>query len=69
MNLNHGHNVTVRIQPVGGSLVGGSGPCPVVDCAQDFSNVCPPNLVAKGKDGRYVGCLSACDASFEVSKT
>ncbi|KAK7838821.1 thaumatin-like protein 1, partial [Quercus suber] len=53
LNLNHGHNVPVRIQPVGGSLVGGSGPCPVVDCAQDFSNVCPPNLVAKGKDGRY----------------
>ena len=69
MNLNHGHNVPVRIQPVGGSLVGGSGPCPVVDCAQDFSHVCPSNLVAKGKDGRYVGCLSACDASFEVSKT
>ena len=62
LNLNHGHNVPVRIQPVGGSLVGGgTGPCPVVDCAQDFSNVCPPNLVAKGKDGRYVGCLSACD--------
>ncbi|KAM3737226.1 hypothetical protein ACB098_09G040000 [Castanea mollissima] len=62
VNLNHGYNVPVRIQPVGGSLVGDSGPCPVVDCAQDFSNVCPPNLVAKDKDGRYVGCLSACDA-------
>ena len=29
----------------------------MVDCAQDFSNVCPPNLVVKGKDGSYVGCL------------
>ncbi|KAK7831276.1 thaumatin-like protein 1 [Quercus suber] len=57
LNLNHGHNVPVRIQPVGGS-----GPCPAVDCAQDFSDVCPPNLVAKGEDGRYVGCLSSCDA-------
>ena len=63
LNLNHGHNVPVRIQPVGGSLVGGgTGPCHVVDCAQDFSNVCPPNLVVRGKDGSYVGCLSACDA-------
>ncbi|KAM4090145.1 hypothetical protein ACJW30_09G037600 [Castanea mollissima] len=52
LNLNHRHNVPVRIQPVGGSLVGGgTGPCHVVDCAQDFRNV-----------GSYVGCHSACDA-------
>jgi len=61
VSLNHGHNVPVRIQPDGGSLVGGTGPCPVVDCIQDISNVCPSTLVAKNKDGLYVGCYSACD--------
>ncbi|GMY24971.1 thaumatin-like protein 1 [Fagus crenata] len=43
-------NVSVRIQPVGGSLVDGTGPCPVVDCC------------AKDKNGQYVGCYSACGA-------
>ncbi|KAK9272073.1 hypothetical protein L1049_002442 [Liquidambar formosana] len=62
VSLNHGYNnVPVRIQPVGGSLLDGSGPCPVVDCIQDLSNVCPASLVAKNKDGAQVGCFSACD--------
>uniref|UniRef100_A0A2N9GPK8 Thaumatin-like protein n=1 Tax=Fagus sylvatica TaxID=28930 RepID=A0A2N9GPK8_FAGSY len=62
VSLNHGHNIGVRIQPIGGSLVDGTGPCPVVDCVADLSNVCPANLVATNKDGLYVGCYSACDA-------
>ncbi|KAF5477739.1 hypothetical protein F2P56_004356 [Juglans regia] len=61
VSLNHGHNLAVRIQPDGGSLLGGTGLCPVVDCIEDVSNVCPGSLVAKNKDGRYVGCYSACD--------
>ncbi|CAK7343254.1 unnamed protein product [Dovyalis caffra] len=61
VSLVHGHNIAVRIQPDGGSLVGGSGPCPVVDCIQDISNVCPAPLVAKNENGAYVGCNSACD--------
>ncbi|XP_050229052.1 thaumatin-like protein 1 [Mercurialis annua] len=61
-SLIHGHNVAVRIQPDGGSLVdGGSGPCPVVDCVKDISNVCPAPLVAYNKKGAYVGCYSPCD--------
>jgi hypothetical protein len=39
VSLVHGHNIAVRIQPDGGSLVGGSGSCPVVDCVQDISNI------------------------------
>ncbi len=62
LSLNHGQNVPVRIQPVGGSLVDGTGLCPVADCVQDFSTLCPPDLVAKDKNGQYVGCYSACDA-------
>ncbi|KAJ8754191.1 hypothetical protein K2173_002091 [Erythroxylum novogranatense] len=62
VSLTHGHNVAVRIQPDGGSLVeGGSGPCPVVDCVQNIGNICPSPLVAKNKEGQYVGCNSACD--------
>ncbi|KAK7838851.1 hypothetical protein CFP56_019027 [Quercus suber] len=33
VNLNHGHNVVVRIEPIGGTLDNGSGPCPTVECA------------------------------------
>ena len=62
VSLNHGHNVPVRIQPDDGYLVGGRAPCPVVDCVEDISNVCPNPLVATNKDGWYVGCYSACDA-------
>ena len=47
VNLKHGHNVVVRIEPIGGTLVDGSGPCPIVECVQDISNVCPSNLVAQ----------------------
>ncbi|KAJ9173857.1 hypothetical protein P3X46_016950 [Hevea brasiliensis] len=62
VSLIHGHNIAVRIQPNGGSLTeGGSGPCPVVDCIEDISNICPAPLVAKNKDGVYVGCYNACD--------
>ncbi|KAF5473710.1 hypothetical protein F2P56_005681 [Juglans regia] len=61
VSLNHGHNLPVRIQPVGGSLIDGAGSCPIVDCVEDVSNVCPGNLVATNKDGLYVGCYSACD--------
>ena len=52
----------VRIEPIGGTLVDGSGPCPIVDCVLAIRNVCPSNLVATNKDGQYVGCYSACDA-------
>ncbi|XVE76095.1 hypothetical protein DITRI_Ditri12bG0145600 [Diplodiscus trichospermus] len=62
VNLNHGFNVPVRIQPVGGSLVGGSEPCPVVDCTKDLKDVCPSLLVAQNQNGAYVGCYSPCDA-------
>ena len=33
----------VRIEPIGGTLVDGSGPCPIVDCVLAISNVCPSN--------------------------
>ncbi|KAJ9695300.1 hypothetical protein PVL29_010672 [Vitis rotundifolia] len=63
VSLNHGYNdVPVRIQPDGGTLVGGSRACPVVDCIQDLSSVCPSTLVAKNKAGWAVGCFSPCDA-------
>ncbi|KAJ0028658.1 hypothetical protein Pint_35757 [Pistacia integerrima] len=62
VSLNHGFNIPIRIQPIGGSLVDGSGPCPVVDCIQDLGNVCPAELVAKNQNGAYVGCYSACDS-------
>ncbi|XVE76094.1 hypothetical protein DITRI_Ditri12bG0145500 [Diplodiscus trichospermus] len=65
VNLNHGFNVPVRIQPVGGSLVGGSGPCPVVDCIKDLKDVCPSPLAAQNQNGVYVGCNSPCDALKE----
>ncbi|KAI4349080.1 hypothetical protein L6164_009719 [Bauhinia variegata] len=57
----HGQNIRVRLEPKGGTLVDGSGPCPVVDCARDFGDVCPPELVAANKNGVYVGCYSSCD--------
>jgi hypothetical protein len=44
-----------------GSLLGGAGPCPVVDCIEAISDMCPSPLVAQNSDGRYVGCYSACD--------
>ncbi|KAH1039616.1 hypothetical protein J1N35_041359 [Gossypium stocksii] len=62
VSLNHGFNVPVRIQPIGGTLVGGSGVCPVVDCIKDMGDVCPPSLVAINKNRAYVGCNSPCDA-------
>ncbi|OMO73741.1 Thaumatin [Corchorus olitorius] len=63
VSLNHGFNVPVRIQPVGGSLVGGgSGPCPVVDCIKDLKDVCDAQLAAGNINGSYVGCNSPCDA-------
>lgn len=62
VSLVHGQNLKVRIQPNGGTLVDGSGPCPVVDCARDLGDVCPPELVATNRNGQYVGCYSACDA-------
>ncbi|KAK8672211.1 hypothetical protein V6N13_110584 [Hibiscus sabdariffa] len=63
VSLNSGFNVPVRIQPNGGTLVeGGSGECPVVDCIKDMGDVCDPSLVAKNKDGAYVGCNSPCIA-------
>ena len=61
VSLVHGQNLLVRIKPIGGTLVDGSGPCPVVDCNMDMGNVCPPSLITYNKDGRYVGCNSACD--------
>ncbi|XP_065857027.1 thaumatin-like protein 1b [Euphorbia lathyris] len=63
VSLIHGHNIAVRVQPTGGSLVaGGSGPCPVVDCVEDIRNVCPSLLVATNPNGAYVGCYNPCDA-------
>lgn len=57
VSLNHGHNVAIRIEPIGGTLVNGSGPCPIVYCVQDTSNVCPSNLVATNKDGKIYWLL------------
>ncbi|KAK4281545.1 hypothetical protein QN277_013023 [Acacia crassicarpa] len=65
VSLIHGQNMRVRIQPNGGTLVDGSGPCPVVDCAIDLKDVCPPSLVAANREGRYAGCYSACDVLRE----
>ncbi|XWS59597.1 hypothetical protein CRYUN_Cryun08bG0135800 [Craigia yunnanensis] len=62
LNLNHGFNVPVRIQPIGGSLVGGSGSCPVVDCIKDLKDVWPSPLAALNQNGVYVGCNSPCYA-------
>ncbi|KAB2087213.1 hypothetical protein ES319_A04G087700v1 [Gossypium barbadense] len=62
VSLNHGFNVPVQIQPIGGTLVGGSEVCPVVDCIKDMGDVCPPSLVAINKNRAYVGCNSPCDA-------
>ncbi|GLT69245.1 hypothetical protein SLA2020_414100 [Shorea laevis] len=56
VSLKHGHNVPVRIRPDGGSLVGGAGPCPVVDCGQVTTCRSMAN-----KDGRYIGCYSDND--------
>ena len=40
VSLNHGHNnVAVRIEPIGGTLVDGSGPFPIVNYVQDISSV------------------------------
>ncbi|EEF42859.1 thaumatin-like protein 1b [Ricinus communis] len=62
VSLIHGHNLAVRIEPDGGNLVGGgSGPCPVVDCVQDISNICPSTLVALNRNGAYAGCNNPCD--------
>ena len=52
--LNHGHNVAVQIEPSGGTLVDGSGPCPIADCVQDICNVCPSNLVAQTRMGNIL---------------
>ena len=44
VSLNHGHNnVAVRIEPIGGTLVDGSWPFPIVNYVQDISNVRPYN--------------------------
>ena len=51
----------VRIEPIGGTLVDGSGSCPIVDCVLAIGNVYSSNLVATNKDGQYVGCYSAWD--------
>ena len=51
--LNHGHNVAVRIEPIGGTP-DGSGPCPIVDCFLAKSNVCPSNLVAQTRMGNIL---------------
>jgi len=61
ISLIHGQNIFVNIKPVGGTLLDGSGPCPVVSCNMDFGNVCPPSLIAYNANGFYVGCNSACD--------
>lgn len=61
VDLNHGYNVPVRIRPIGGTLVGRSSPCPVVDCIKDLTEVCPGSLIATNKQGWAVGCFSPCD--------
>lgn len=61
----HGQNMRIRVEPVGGTLVDGSGPCPAVECARDFGDVCDPSLVAAHTGRGYVGCYSACDALRE----
>lgn len=65
LSLVHGQNVFVQIKPNGGTLVDGSGPCPVVDCHMNLFNVCPPALLALDPGGHYVGCNSACDVFKE----
>ena len=39
-------NLSVEIKPIGGTLVDGSGPCPVVDCNVNMWNVCPPQSLS-----------------------
>ncbi|XVE96568.1 hypothetical protein REPUB_Repub02eG0233900 [Reevesia pubescens] len=62
VNLNHGFNIPVRIQPISGSLVGGSGLCPIVDCIKDLKDVCPSPLAAQNRNGVYIGRNSPFDA-------
>ncbi|TKY52999.1 Thaumatin protein 1 [Spatholobus suberectus] len=54
-------NVLVRIKPNDGTLVDGSGQCPMVDCNKNLNSVCPLSLIAANKVGLYVGCNSPCD--------
>ncbi|KAG5003063.1 hypothetical protein JHK86_027202 [Glycine max] len=61
VSLKHGQNMLVRIKPNGGTLVDGSGPCPMVDCNKELSSVCPLDLIAGNKNDQYVGCNSPCD--------
>ncbi|XP_057425759.1 thaumatin-like protein 1b [Lotus japonicus] len=62
LSLVHGHNAMVSIKPNGGTLVGHeSGPCPMVQCNNDLSSVCPSHLKAYHKYFEYVGCMNSCD--------
>ncbi|KAK7392510.1 hypothetical protein VNO78_20951 [Psophocarpus tetragonolobus] len=65
VSLVHGQNIMVRIQPNGGTLMDGSGPCPMVECNKELSSVCPLKCLALNKAGIYVGCYSPCDAFKE----
>ncbi|KAF8395291.1 hypothetical protein HHK36_019234 [Tetracentron sinense] len=57
VSLNHGYNVPVRIEPIGGT-----GSCQTVDCIYSIFNVCPAELIFSNSKGAFVGCQSACDA-------
>ncbi|KAM1126089.1 thaumatin-like protein [Malus sylvestris] len=56
VSLVDGFNVPVSMRPVGG---GGGGGCGVAACEADLNVCCPLALVVK-KQGRVVGCKSAC---------
>lgn len=61
VSLVDGYNMPVSITPSGGSG-SGSYSCKVVQCVSDLNRRCPSQLQVRTKNGRVVGCKSACMA-------
>lgn len=59
VSLVDGFNLPVSMKPVGG---GGGGGCGVASCESNLNACCPSSLVLE-KEGKVVGCKSACLAS------
>ncbi|KAK0591443.1 hypothetical protein LWI29_001944 [Acer saccharum] len=61
VSLVDGFNVPVSMVPIDGDGSGGGG-CRIAACEADLNACCPANLVVK-KQGKVVGCKSACLAA------
>lgn len=59
VSLVDGFNLPVSMKPIGGSIG-----CGVAACEADLNACCPANLVVK-RNGKVVGCKSACLATKE----